>query len=197
MSELLTCQKHFKQEIEFFIDVYNTVLNNKFIYYSCPITTGKRYVNWLNEIGKSYKGIDHADPEYKKEHLEKVFKPNCENAKKIIDNARSNSFSQIIDPTSFPFIPHWKQEDWLYFWGTVIKKYVKKVIFLDGWEYSQGCVYEFYIAKLNNIPTYSQKEKELSLEKGIKLINNSILEMKEKEINVEFIEKVLAELIKL
>ena len=52
----------------------------------------------------------------------------------------------MIDPTLLRDFDGWVQSDYHQLWIDVIKTYARKVIFLDGWMYSVGCVWEYLAA---------------------------------------------------
>jgi len=52
----------------------------------------------------------------------------------------------VISPTELAEIKNWTQSDYRYFWGRLIAAYAARVVFLDGWENSSGCAYEYLVA---------------------------------------------------
>ena len=82
---------------------------------------------------------------------------------------------------------------------TIIEKYVSAVIFAEGWQYSNGCVYEFFTAQKNRIPTLDEQQSNLTLNKGIRLIDSAIRSIKSqcRKAPTEFLENVKQELVHL
>lgn len=161
------------------------------IYVSVPITTGPRFLDWFCHTGTFF---DSTSDEYRKKHLQDVVLPNCDDARKRITQLRrSNKNSIIIDPTYFSRYG-WTQEEYHYFWGKIIECCVNKVIFLDGWQYSAGCSYEFLTAVRNGIVTINESGSPLSRESGSDLVMKAIRELKQMALPTVYLERVIREL---
>ncbi len=174
------------------LEVYKSVLNqNGVLYCSAPVTSGKRYLDWLECIGKNFIDIDRADKNYHDSHFREVIEPNRKHAQRFIFQLREETEQIVIDPTALSPIPEWKQQDWRSFWRQVIEKYVSTVFLVDDWQYSNGCVYEFWIAQKNEIPTLNEDRQTLNLATGINMIAETIVKVKQKGGNTTFIEEIL------
>lgn len=181
--------------ITMMVEVYKSVLGTDEVFYcSSPVTSGKRYIDWLESIGKKFADIDSADETYRTLHHQEVIKPNRQHAQVIIQNLRNKTGRIVIDPTAIPHIPGWTQQDWRFFWQQVIECYITTAFFINDWQYSNGCVYEFWVAQKKGIPIFSETQQPLHLRTGINLINEAISRLQKREGNTEFIEKVLEHL---
>jgi hypothetical protein len=124
--------------------------------------------------------------------------PNCEHAQDIISNLRKKFPNVVIDPTALKDIDGWTQDDYRYLWGRVIEQYATTVVFIDGWQYSNGCSYEFlvsYQSASDHCPlVLDENLKPLTLEQGLKLIRAAMSEMKEAGLSTEFLERVAEQL---
>ena len=184
-----------KITISAMLEVYKSVLNqNSVLYCSAPVTSGKRYIDWLERIKKNFVDIDRADKTYHDSHFEEVIEPNRKHAHHFISRLREETEQIVIDPTALPPIPEWKQQDWRSFWKQVIERYVATVFLIDDWQYSNGCVYEFWVAQKNGIPTLNQDRQILNLATGIDMIGETIVKVKQKGVNTIFVEEVLKNL---
>ncbi|GBF82700.1 hypothetical protein AsFPU1_4134 [Aphanothece sacrum FPU1] len=180
------------------VEVYKSVLDTDEVFYcSSPVTSGKRYIDWLESIGKKFVDIDSADENYRILHHQEVITPNRQHAQVIIQNLRHKTGKIVVDPTALPHIPGWTQQDWRFFWQQVIEYYITTAFFINDWQYSNGCVYEFWVAQKKGIPTFSETQQPLNLKTGVNLINKAIPRLKKREGNTEFIEQVLQDLEKL
>ena len=110
-------------------------------YVSTPITTGKRYYDWLQASGRH----PTSDPEFLHAHLAEVITVNSESARALVVKVRETFPKVVVDPTGLD-APGWSQEDFHAFWTRLITDYVGTVVFNDGWEYSTGCCWEFAAA---------------------------------------------------
>jgi len=145
---------------------------NEIVYISCPITTGKSFVNWYSSVGKK---LDISSSKYSNELKKKVICPNVNNAKKFIKNLREATNKVIIDPTNLEKDTlQWSQNDFYQYWDRIIKDLVDEIIFLDGWEYSIGCCYEYLTAIESNIKAYNQNRGILTLADAKRKISTSM-----------------------
>jgi len=124
------------------VEVYESMLGNrKAVYVSTPMTTGKNYFLYGS------KQYDNS---------------NC------VQRSRTFSFFQrlygnkyVINPTYLTPMQDnecWDHDDWMFMWRKVIKKFVYKIIFIDGWEYSRGCLSEMEFALENGICIFKNSD---------------------------------------
>lgn len=181
--------------ITMMVEVYKSVLGtDEVLYCSSPVTSGKRYIDWLESIGKKFADIDSADETHRILHHQEVIEPNRQHAQVIIQNLRYKTGKIVVDPTALPHIPGWTQQDWRLFWQQVIECYITTAFFVNDWQYSNGCVYEFWVAQKKGIPTFSETQQPLNLKAGINLINEAIITLQQRQGNTKFIEKVFQDL---
>ncbi|MDJ0597531.1 MAG: hypothetical protein QNJ37_01610 [Crocosphaera sp.] len=181
--------------ITMMVEVYKSVLGtDEVLYCSSPVTSGKRYIDWLESIGKKFADIDSADETYRILHHQEVIQPNRQHAQVIIQHLRYKTGKIVVDPTALPHIPGWTQQDWRFFWQQVIECYITTAFFVNDWQYSNGCVYEFWVAQKKGIPTFSETQQPLNLKAGMNLINEAIITLQQRQGNTKFIEKVFQDL---
>jgi len=177
----------------FFMITKSLLGGNEVVYVSTPITTGERFINWYESVGKQ---LDKEGSDYANKRAESVICPNIRDVKEYIKKIKKTSNKVIIDPTNLEngrF--QWSQNEFYQFWDRVIKEVVKEIIFLDGWEYSVGCCCELLSAVECNINMYSQNGRRLSVEEALIKIKKSVNiyeanQLKEtKKIN-EILEKI-------
>lgn len=134
-------------------------------YLSSPITTGARFELW-----RSKKNLPLHHPDYSAQHKQVVVEPNLQEASAFASNLRGLGHVVIV-PAELPDIPGWTQSDYRFAWGEVIRRFVSTVVFLEGWETSSGCCYEFLIASELGLPILDQGLASMSLASGIKIID--------------------------
>ena len=180
-------------EIDKKVQQFSNLLNGKeAIYISGAITTGKDYINWYTNYGKL---IDNKT-DFDKLHNIDVIAKNLKTIKDFTTNLRNKSDDIYIEPATLE-IEEWDQPDYLYYWGQIITKYVNKIIFIDGWCFSKGCIYEYYIGLKKGIELVDQNFKLLNQEKVILNIKKSIQETQKNEIDVKFQLHILHEIEKM
>jgi len=160
-------------------------------YVSIPISSGKRFVNWYKKGGKDL--LQHGDGVYRTELYECVIKKNMSAAIKKIRKIRSEIEGPLIDPTKLEFL-EWEQDEYRYYWGKVIEKYAKRAMFFDGWEFSNGCSFEFLKAMGLNLECTDENLEIISHKKALKMLEASILGMRESNLKTDYIERVLQNL---
>lgn len=108
-------------------------------YVSGPITTGLRFIDWYISTGHNYLT---DSTEYQKYRYECVLSGNEADIISAANTLRDKSTSSVIEPASL-HIPSWNQQDYHHFWIELMRRFVSRVVVLDGWQYSVGCVIEF------------------------------------------------------
>lgn len=194
-TDKLTIEGPNKATIDLMLEVYESVMNGTDVFYcSAPITSGKRYITWLERIGRCFVDIDRVEQDYQESHFREVIEPNRLHAQQIIQRLREQTGCIVVNPTALPPLPGWTQGDWHSFWGKVIERYVTIAFFINDWQYSKGCVYEFWVAQRQGIPTFDEGKCPLSLESGISMVVQAITVMQQRGQSTAFIEIILARL---
>lgn len=111
-------------------------------YISGPITTGPRFIKWYISTGHLLENDDNA---YQQSRLINVLTKNESDIFEVAKMIRFNFSGPVIEPASL-HIPSWTQQDYYLFWTETMKRFVTRVVALDGWQYSIGCVIEFHHA---------------------------------------------------
>jgi hypothetical protein len=171
-------------------------IDHSAVYVSTPITSGRRFAHWSRNRDIE---LDLSHPETYLEFKREVLEPNSEHAREIIKNLRTVFTKALIDPTALRDIEGWVQDDYRVLWAKVIEQYANTVVFLDGWHYSSGCTYEFLVAyRMTPRPSILQEGLQpLTLEEGIRLMRQAIVELQNSRLPTDFLHRVLSELTKL
>jgi hypothetical protein len=182
-----------EHEVAILLGVFASVTQSRgAVYLSAPITSGKRFSNWYEENGKH---LDINEAEYHDKHFREVIEPNRLHAKELVQKLWQAFDSVLIDPTAVDDFPGWAQDDYRYFWARVIEKYAHTVVFMDGWQYSLGCSYEFFIACKAGVVTLDENLQPISLDDGINLLNTAIRDMNLSEASSSFLRNVVDNLL--
>jgi hypothetical protein len=166
------------------------------VYVSTPITSGRRLALWSSN---RHVEIDLSHPETYLEFKREVLEPNSEHARSIVKDLRNLFPKALIDPTALTDIDGWVQDDYRVLWGKVIELYANTVVFLDGWQYSNGCTYEFLVSnRVTPRPSIlDERLQPLPLEDGICLVRFAIVELQKSKLPTRFLQQVVSELTKL
>jgi hypothetical protein len=151
------------------------------LYVSSPITSGRRF-------------LEATDSKASRSAL---VAQNLRSSGQVVERLRSENPGSIIYAAGMEDIPGWEQDDYRSFWGAVIERFAVRAVFLDDWEFSNGCSYEFLVCSRNGIPCEDQEHGELSIEAGARSIAEAASLLRCKGADAGFLECVLGELSKL
>lgn len=164
-----------------------TVNGREAEYVSTPITTGPRFMEWYRAEGAK---LERGSDAYKQAHEEKVIVPNSLHAKQFVEHLRTER-RIVIEPTSLN-VAHWTQNDFRHLWGQVIERYARRVWLLDGWQYSSGCAFEFYVACRNGVETLSEKGDYIARRQGAEMIEAAIADIESIGQSTDFLRAAAA-----
>lgn len=160
------------EQIAAMLSVFATVMEGRCAtYVSSPFTTGRHAADWLakNEIGHPEDALTSV------QFREQVLVSNRERAGEFVRALRSRlaGASVVISPTALPDVAGWTQADYRFFWGRVIEEYAERVVFLDGWENSSGCAYEYLCAVRFCTTTLDERLKRLPPQEAVGLLHEA------------------------
>ena len=169
--------------LESCVEVLRTVVPQRCIAYaSVPLTTGPR----LLSVARS--GALRSAKLGTKVLREAVLAPNKKDAAAFAKGLRSSLKCAVVDPSRLPNVAGWSQQQYVALWYAVILEYCSRVVFADGWQYSNGCVLEFLAASFSGIQTFDSNGDEVSRGNAISLIGVAISEMQEAGLPTSIIE---------
>ncbi len=173
------------------LQVYDGVLPSRSaIYCSAPITSGRRYLQWLtSQQGRQV--IDDLSEADKRLHQQQVIEPNKAHAREVADRLRQRTNKPVIDPTAVGPIDGWRQADWIAFWEDVIARFAFEVVLLEGWEYSYGCSHEFWFAHSRGLPTRDEVGNLLTPAEGVRRIQAAIAELQQARADTSKLDRVV------
>ena len=160
------------------------------LYVSAPITSGRRFVEWYARRGN----VGGSAEQYKRDHLENVVVPNRSAAVALVSRARAATSEFVIDPTAVGHIEGWTQGDYRTAWAHVIVEFASVVVFADGWEFSNGCSYEFLISTKAGIETLDESWRPIDLRAGLSLLRGAIEELSSRSLPAEFLRGIVEDL---
>jgi hypothetical protein len=173
------------------LQTYESVLlPRSAIYCSAPITSGRRYLDWLKGRHDRH-GIDDLSEGDRKLHRQQVIEPNRAHAKQIADRLRARTNQPVIDPTVVGPLDGWKQNDWVSFWEEVIARFAFELVLIDGWEYSYGCTHEFWFATTRGLPCRDEAGQSLGSAEAARCLRNAIADLHRVNADTSKLERVL------
>lgn len=139
------------------------------LYISTPISTGSRFAEWYRTTGS--KIGERSD--YDRAHRAEVILPNVQDAHRLAEVIRCKHLDKIVIEPNALAVPTWTQEDYIAFWCSVLKRYVNKVVFAEGWEYSEGCTAEYVQACKHGITCFDAGLRAIFFEQALQRIGNA------------------------
>lgn len=178
-------------EIDAHIELLRGVFANRnAVYVSAPITSGRRFLEWYSTL----RGLRNSNEDYQNEHFRQVVAPNRSAATVLVKRVRDINSGPVIDPTAVHHIEGWTQGDYRTAWARVIEEFVRTVVFANGWEFSNGCSYEFLIAVKTGVEAVDEALRPIDLPTGMSLISRAASELSSRGLAVEFLRGVLEDL---
>ena len=157
------------------------------IYISTPISTGPRYLQWLQRR-KGHPTAEDTTME------QEVLQPNIAHGRELARQIRDRlSGTVVIDPSAAD-LPGWEQGEYHELWSHVIQRYASAVVFGNGWEYSSGCAYEFLTAFRCRLEATDEAGQAITVRQGCQRIRAAIAEYRAIGIEPELLAAVLDEL---
>jgi len=81
--------------------------------------------------------------------------------------------TMVITPAPFD-AAGWDQDQYLFFWETLIRTRIKSVWFNRDWQFSNGCTFEFAVAQDAGHPTFDHRGEVLDRVAGLGAIGSAI-----------------------
>jgi hypothetical protein len=165
----------FIEEFAISFSAIDCLLNDeKAVYASSELTSGRRLQSLLVETGATRASelrakIGEADYQLK------VWDPNVAAATAFARRLHHTLEGNEIVITPAPFTaPGWNQRQYLSFWEELLRTRIKSAYFNDGWQYSNGCTFEFAVALDHGMPMFDHEGHPLSATDGLRLIQAAI-----------------------
>ncbi|MFL5542181.1 MAG: DUF4406 domain-containing protein [Longimicrobiaceae bacterium] len=164
--------RHYHEERAMALSALDCVLNGeKGVYASSELTTGARAYRVLDGSGcRSTREL--ADP-----HRGSLLQANAEEASRFAARLELQlGGERVITPAPF-LAPGWTQAEYLAFWEELIRTRVKAVYFNDRWELSNGCTFEYAVAREAGLPTFGADCRELPAAAAVRMVERAVAEV--------------------
>jgi hypothetical protein len=164
----------YREESAMAFSMIDCILNGeKGVYASSELTTGQRAYEELRARGLPSFG-QLAD-----ERRAALLTLNSEHASAFARRLRTMLPNAETVVTPAPFIaPGWTQAEYLTFWETLIRTRIKSVYFNDGWQYSNGCTFEFAVACESGIPTFDAEMRPITAHEALAVCDRAMTELR-------------------
>ena len=147
------------------------------IYCSTELTTGQRLYEALRKRG--LKTRDELKERMGREWFaQNIYTVNAHYAAEFAECVRKklgevNDITMVITPAPFS-APGWGQSEYLAFWRRLLRSRIRSVWFNSGWEFSDGCTFEFAVAQEVGLRTLDRNGNPIDRSDGIELIKAAV-----------------------
>jgi hypothetical protein len=112
----------------------------------------------------------------------------------LVKKAREAKRGPVIDPTIVADLEGWTQGDYRTAWARIIQEYVRSVVFANGWQFSNGCTFEFVTATKAGIETFDEAWQPIDLASGVSLLRGAVRDVSSHGLPTEFLRGILEDL---
>jgi hypothetical protein len=179
-----TFSRSYGEESALAFSAIDCVLNGeKGVYASTELTTGRRAQALLRELG-GQRSSELRERLGVSEYQTRLWNPNVEGAMSFARQLHHSLGGNQIVITPAPFAaPGWNQSEYLAFWENLIRTRIKAVYFNDGWEFSNGCAFEFAVAQDAGLPTFNAACQPLTTRESIARLSAAIDSLQREHID--------------
>lgn len=190
-------------QMEFARAAFGCMNAENIVFISTPITTGKRLYDYMEEKGLT-PGNVHDDYEA---FIKAVVQPNIDENIAWAAKWRGRTKGVVIAPSEFEASRAkgvaWSQDTYMTMWLSIIDQNVTKQVLQPGWAYSDGAAEEYLhvtcmqagLRPRSDIRTVDTQGRDVSLARGIRIIADAFMDLREKGMKTERLATTLARLI--
>lgn len=194
-----TRTRTWQEEVDMLLSLIDClVLDREAVYASSEFTTGRRFY----ELCRQYNVRTRKELKKRlgQEYETLLLAPNKEEGIRFARMLRDYGHDVVLTPNPFHADPlrlkaqNWSQDEYLEFWSMVIRKKCQAVYFNEGWEYSNGCTFEYLVGVRAGLPLYDHRNKSLEVATAKEMINAAIQDLVKEGFDVPQLRKVFGEL---
>jgi hypothetical protein len=190
--------RSWQEEAEMLLSLLNcVVLDREAVYASSEFTTGRRFYDLCLQHNVST--ADDLKRRLGDEYLNKLLSTNKDEGIRFARKLRELGHSIVLTPNPFHADPlnlkrNWSQSEYLDFWNLVISRKCHAVYFNEGWQFSNGCTFEYFAGLKAGVKLFDHCGKPLELAAAIEMIGTAIETLESDGFRVPKLREVLAEL---
>ncbi|HKM65646.1 MAG TPA: hypothetical protein VJX70_00660 [Candidatus Acidoferrum sp.] len=190
--------RSWKEEAEMLLSLLNcVVLDREAVYASSEFTTGRRFYGLCRQY--SVTTAEDLKRRLGGEYLDKLLNANKDDGIRFARKLREFGHSIVLTPNPFHADPlnlrrNWTQTEYLDFWNLVISKKCHAVYFNEGWQFSNGCTFEFLAGLKAGVLLFDHCGERLEFGAAIEMIAAAIETLESDGFRVPKLREVLAEL---
>jgi len=188
--------RSWREEAEMLLSLLDCViLNREAVYASSEFTTGTRFYDLCRKY--NVKTAEDLKRRLADEYLNRLLTPNKDEGIRFARKLRGLGNSTVLTPNPFHADPlnqrrNWSQSEYLDFWKLVISKKCHAVYFNDGWQFSNGCTFEYLAGLTAGVQLFDYCGEPLKLGVAIEMIATAIEGLEKDGFSVPRLREVLA-----
>lgn len=185
-------ERTYAEELATALSAFDCVLDGeKALYASSELTTGKRLYDLMREVG--VRDVESLKRKIGEEAYRlRLWEPNFAEALDFARQVRALSGGELVVTPAPLVVRGWTQPEYLSLWETAIRTRIKKLFFGPGWQYSNGCAFEFSVAWDAGLPACDAEGRPLDLEAGAALIAAAAAELESGGFDASGLRAILA-----
>ncbi len=190
--------RSWKEEAEMLLSLLSCiVLDREAVYASSEFTTGKRFYDLCREyrVGTS----EDLKRRLGNQYLDKLLTPNKDEGIRFARTLRESGKVIVLTPNPFHADPlnlkrNWSQNEYLDFWNLVISRKCNSVYFNEGWQFSNGCTFEYLAGLKAGVQLFDHRGEPLQLPAAVEMIATAIEALEREGFSVPKLRDVLEKL---
>ena len=190
--------RSWQEEAEMLLSLLNCViLDREAIYASSEFTTGRRFYDLCRQY--NVKTAGDLKRQLADKYLDRLLTANKDEGIRFARKLRDLGHSIVLTPNPFHADPlnlkrNWSQNEYLDFWNLVISRKCNAVYFNEGWQFSNGCTFEYFAGLKAGVQLFDHCGAPLELTAAISMIAAAIERLESDGFSVPKLREVLVEL---
>jgi uncharacterized protein DUF4406 len=174
------------------------VLDREALYASSEFTTGRRFYELCRQ--HNVRTAEELKSRLGDEYVSQLLTPNKEEGIRFARRLRKLGHSIVLTPNPFHADPfnlgrNWSQVEYLDFWKMVIVTKCHAVCFNEGWQFSNGCTFEYLAGLKAGLQLLDHRNQPLDIVAAREMIAGAIESLESDGFRAPKLHEVLAELI--
>jgi hypothetical protein len=180
------------EEVRILISVIDClVFDREAVYASSEFTTGRRFYDLCRQYGA--RTGRELKAQLGSRYSALLLRPNLERGVEFARSVRRFGHEVVITPHPLT-VPDWSQPEYLAFWGTVITERCRAAYFNGGWEFSNGCSFEYLVGLKARLPLLDQNNEPIHAGRGAELVRLAIEQLEQEGFAVPDLRRVYDQL---
>ncbi len=198
IDAMSTRARSWQEEAEMLLSLLDcVVLDREAVYASSEFTTGRRFYNLCRQF--NVRTAEELKRRLGGEYNSRLLAVNKDEGIRFARKLRELGHNIVLTPNPFHADPlnlkrNWSQSEYLDFWKMVIERKCHAVCFNEGWEFSNGCTFEYLVGFKAGTQLFNQHCKPLNPVEARDAIAYAIESLEKDGFKVPKLHEVLDEL---